>query len=81
MENNTVIITVEEYRSLIEAKLRAEIEAEYAIQIDNLKKEAKAESDDALNWYRKYNVIKDENAKLRDELSFYKPAQQEQEAS
>ena len=78
MENNTVIITVEEYRNLIEAKLRAEIEAEYAIQIDDLKKEAKAESDDALNWYRKYNAIKDENAKLRDELDFYKPAKQEE---
>lgn len=78
MENNTVIITVEEYRNLIEAKLRAEIEAEYAVQIDDLKKEAKAESDDALNWYRKYNAIKDENAKLRDELDFYKPAKQEE---
>ncbi len=76
MENNTVIITVEEYRNLIETKLRAEIEAEYAVEIDSLKKEAKAESDDALNWYRKYNAIKDENVKLRDELEFYKPAKQ-----
>ena len=78
MENNTVIITVEEYRSLIEAKLRAEIEAEYAVQIDSLKKEAKAESDDASNWYRKYNAIKTEYEKLRDELDFYKPAKQEE---
>jgi len=78
MENNTVIITVEEYRSLIEAKLRAEIEAEYAVQIDSLKKEAKAESDDASNWYRKYNAAKDEITKLRDELDFYKPAKQEE---
>ena len=92
---NSITITVEEYKDLI----RTSVEREFREQIAGLQEQirnmetthaedcASLKSDSDF-WYKQYcaknNDLVSANARiaeLEDELSFYKPAQQEQEAS
>ena len=78
MEINVVTISIEEYKDLV----RTAIKAEYDAQAEAMQKEFEAKEaelrgmieyheKDALDWWRKYNDLKKENARLKDDLSFY----------
>ena len=89
---NTVTITVEEYKDLV----RVAVEKEFHEQIINLQKQIETMEknhledcqslrDDSMFWYKRCNgreteldAAKARIAELEEELSFYKPAKHEE---
>lgn len=89
MENTNVItIGIEEYKAL----LCDSIEKEYIDQIRTLQEhindmeakfadQRKTLEENSMYWYNRWEAAYKKVGELEEELSFYKPAQQEQEAS
>lgn len=92
---NCITITVEEYKDLIRTSVEREFHAQVAGLQEQIRNMETTHAEDCANlkddsnfWYKqmceKEKSLKAANARiaeLEDELSFYKPAQQEQEAS
>ena len=92
---NVITISIEEYKDLIRVSLedeyRKQIDAlqEKVKQIEELRSDDCTRlTEDKIYWYKQYcakgNELESANARiaeLEEELSFYKPAQQEQETS
>ena len=79
----TVTISASEYRELIVASVKATyaeqiegLRAEFAEEREKLKAEIKEEHDCNMFWWKK-SCEKDEEIKsLKEELAFYKPAEE-----
>ena len=75
----TITITINEYKELIELKIRDE----FAAQITKLEAEIKAKQEDSNFWYKQYcqrnselDALQQTVAELKTELAEYKPAEE-----
>lgn len=65
MDERYITIAVEEYKALIEFKLRKQIEAEYKEELEDAKLEAQSKDEEVRYWYSRCERAEEELRKLK----------------